>query len=202
MTHTRHTRWHRTCWILFFITLFMALSYVLILSTASQPDAEQIVRSLERVSISSSGEEGNNDSQWPVISANGRFVAFYSLATNLAISDTNGPFGWDVFVHDRLLSETTMVSVNTNGEQGNGPSTRPDISADGRYVVFASLASNLVISDTNNIEDVFLHDRQTGITTRVSVSAIGEQGNGSSNAPAISADGQYIVFTSQADNLK
>lgn len=180
----------------------MALSYVLILSTASQPDAEQIVRSLERVSISSSGEEGNNDSQWPVISANGRFVAFYSLATNLAISDTNGPFGWDVFVHDRLLSETTMVSVNTNGEQGNGPSTRPDISADGRYVVFASLASNLVISDTNNIEDVFLHDRQTGITTRVSVSAIGEQGNGSSNAPAISADGQYIVFTSQADNLK
>jgi len=120
-----------------------------------------------RVSVSSSGLEGNEGSGGPSISADGRYVAFTSGASNLVTGDTNG---WaDVFVHDRQIGETTRVSMPSSGMEGNGESRDPSISADGRYVAFQSGASNLVTGDMNGTYDVFVHDRQTGETTPVSV---------------------------------
>jgi Tol biopolymer transport system component len=152
-----------------------------------------------RVSVSSSGEQGNDFSYSPSISANGRYVAFESLSRNLVGGDTNGDY--DVFVHDRSKGKTTLVSISSQGEQGNSYSRYPSISAEGRYVTFQSLADNLVGGDTNDEYDVFVHDRVTGETSRVSVSSQGEQGNSYSRYPSISADGRYVAFESRADNL-
>jgi hypothetical protein len=152
-----------------------------------------------RVSVNSVGVEGNNNSNFPYISSDGRYVAFTSLASNLVPNDTN--FAPDIFVHDRQTGQTTRVSVNSAGVQGNGDSNFPSISSDGRYVAFTSLASNLVPNDTNFAPDIFVHDRQTGQTTRVSVSSVGVQGNGDSIRPYISSDGRYVAFTSLASNL-
>jgi|GEM_PF-1585857 len=154
---------------------------------------------VQRVSVASGGTQGNGDSGCPSISADGRYVAFQSYASNLVPGDTNGT--WDVFVHDRLTGQTTRVSVASDGTQGNGDSECPSISADGRYVAFASLASNLVPGDTNGTWDVFVHDRLTGQTTRVSVASGGAQGNSGSWCPSISADGRYVAFQSYASNL-
>jgi hypothetical protein len=152
-----------------------------------------------RVSVSTAGAQGNGDSSGQSLSADGRYVAFASSASNLVSGDTNG--ATDVFVHDRQTGQTTRVSVSSSGVQGNGSSVTPDISADGRYVVFQSLASNLVAGDTNGLGDVFVHDRLTGQTSRVSVSSGGAQGNNSSNTPSISADGRFVTFSSSASNL-
>ncbi|MGH8936365.1 MAG: hypothetical protein ACRDXD_08925 [Acidimicrobiia bacterium] len=150
-----------------------------------------------RVSVSSSGGQANNFSFNPVLSPDGRYVAFGSHASNLVPDDTNGVP--DVFVHDRATGETSRVSVSSAGEQADHWSTSPSISSDGRYLAFESLASNLVPGDIGR--DVFVHDRATGETTRVSVSSAGEQGNDESHSPSISADGRYVVFWSWASNL-
>jgi Tol biopolymer transport system component len=161
---------------------------------------DRVTGQTTRVSVASDGTEGNDDSWWPSISADGRYVAFSSLASNLVPGDTNGT--WDVFVHDRLTGQTTRVSVASDGTQGNNGSGDPSISADGRYVAFSSLASNLVPGDTNGTWDVFVHDRLTGQTTRVSVASDGTEGNGvSRRPPSISADGRYVAFYSEASNL-
>ena len=152
-----------------------------------------------RVSVASDGTQGNDDSEFPSISADGRYVAFDSLASNLVSSDTNGD--WDVFVHDRETGQTTRVSIASNGTQGNGYSLWPFISADGRDVVFQSSASNLVTGDTNDCDDVFVHDCETEQTTRVSVASDGMQGDGSSSFSPISADGRCVTFMSRASNL-
>ena len=155
---------------------------------------------IERVSVGPNGVEGNNDSLFPAISAHGRFVAFESDAANLEPNDTNGVS--DVFVRDRQTGRTTRVSVGAGGAQGNRYSGVGGISADGRYVAFRSYASNLVADDTNGEQDVFVHDRQTGRTTRVSVTARGAQAAGGNSAnPAISADGRHVAFNSHAANL-
>ena len=141
----------------------------------------------ERVSVDSEGVEGN-DSSGNVrasISADGRFVAFDSSATNLVAGDTNGVD--DVFVHDRQTGTTERVSVDSAGAQGNGSSHEASISADGRFVAFGSSATNLVAGDTNGVVDVFVHDRQTGITERVSVDSAGTQGDRRQRALARSA---------------
>ncbi|MCB8926874.1 MAG: PD40 domain-containing protein [Ardenticatenaceae bacterium] len=152
-----------------------------------------------RVSVASDGTEGNSSSIDPSISADGRYVAFDSFASNLVSDDTNG---WpDVFVHDRQTGQTTRVSVASDGTEGNTDSYNSYISADGRYVAFNSYASNLVSSDTNGLMDIFVHDRQTGQTTRVSVASDGAQGIGWSSIPAISTDGRYVAFESDATNL-
>jgi Tol biopolymer transport system component len=153
----------------------------------------------ERVSVSSSGEEGNNKSDRPAVSSDGRYVAFESVASNLVPDDMNERF--DVFVHDRQTGETERISVSSSGEEGNNSSTHPSISSDGRYVAFDSAASNLVPGDTNNSNDVFLHDRQIGETLRVSISSTSEQGNGLSYYPAISSDGRLVAFESASSNL-
>ena len=158
-----------------------------------------------RVSVSTAGEQGNHDSFAAGISANGRFVVVNSLATNLVRGDTNDRY--DVFVRDTATGATTRVSVSSSGAQAAqgkdafGGSLSGGISADGRYVVFQSDASNLVSGDTNHVEDVFVHDRKTGRTTRLSVDSHGHQANGGSWFPAISADGRYVAFQSLASNL-
>jgi len=153
----------------------------------------------ERVSVDSSGAEGNGHSVYPAISADGQIVAFQSSASNLVTGDTNGT--WDGFVHNRLTGLTERVSVDSSGTEGNGPSLYPAISADGQIVAFSSYASNLVAGDKNGWEDVFAHDRSTGLTERVSVDSSGTEGNGPSLYPAISADGQIVTFWSNASNL-
>jgi hypothetical protein len=154
-----------------------------------------------RVSVDSSGVEANGGSDSPAISGDGRFVAFYSEASNLVSGDTNG-LG-DVFVHDRQTGVTTRVSVDSSGNEANGEISEYDvsISGDGRFVTFQSEASNLVSEDTNGVGDVFVHDRQTGTTTRVSIASGGIEANGSSTGPEISNDGRLVTFSSGATNL-
>jgi len=151
------------------------------------------------VSVTSAGAEGDNASVFPSISANGRFVAFYSYASNLVPGDGNGTS--DIFVHDRKKGLTTRVSVDSAGVEGNGQSSGPSISANGRFVAFYSEASNLVPEGGNGTYDVFVHDRKKGLTTRVSVDSAGAEGSGSSSWPSISANGRYVAFNSYASNL-
>ncbi len=146
------------------------------------------------VSVKTDGTQGNNSSSAPAISADGRVVAFESLASNLVSVDTNGLS--DIFVHNRDTGITTLVSVKTDGTQGNNSSSAPAISADGRIVVFESLASNLLSGDTDSLSDIIVHDLFTGKITHVSVAKGGVQGNKSSTASAISADGRVVVFES------
>jgi Tol biopolymer transport system component len=152
-----------------------------------------------RVSVSSNGLQGDANSYGASISADGRYVAFVSGASTLVADDTNGTF--DVFVRDRLRGRTRRVSVSTSGLQGDGDSFAPSISADGRYVAFASRASTLVAHDTNGMQDLLVRDRQLGVTRRVSISTAGLQADGDSENPAISADGRYVAFDSVATDL-
>ncbi len=152
------------------------------------------------VSTDDLGEEGNGDSQEPAISADGRFVAFSSNATNLVSNDFNNAM--DIFVHDLLYEKTQRVSLASDGIEGDGHSRGPlSISADGRYVAFQSEAANLVLGDSNGVPDVFVHDCLSGQTVRVSVHAGGGEADGASWGPALSADGRYVAFVSEATNL-
>src|SRR5512139_932176 len=120
---------------------------------------DRLTGDTSRLNLSDSLSETNNVSSDPSISADGRYVTFGSLATNLVGGDTNSV--QDIFVRDRQTNTTTRVSVATGGSQANypGSSYRPSISADGRFVAFDSVATNLVGSDTNALSDVFVHDR-------------------------------------------
>ena len=132
------------------------------------------------------------------ISSDGRYVAFSSAASNLVANDTNDD--GDIFVHDRQTGTTERVNVATGGAQsvsGYG-SYGAAISADGRYVAFASNQSDLVANDTNGSTDVFVHDRQTDTTVRASVDSTGTQHAGYSYLPSVSADGRYVAFESVA----
>ena len=152
-----------------------------------------------RASVDSAGNEGNGNSYDSSISADGRYIAFQSDSSNLVSGDTNGAY--DIFVHDRQTGETTRVSVDSSGNEANAGSYEPFISADGRYVVFDSIATNLIAGDTNNFQDVFVHDRQTGQTTRVSVDSSANEANEASFEPSLSFDGRYVLFGSFASNL-
>lgn len=153
-----------------------------------------------RVSVRSDGGQAlTGDSFAPTISANGRYIAFESAANDLVEGDDNQHA--DVFLHDRKQGTTRRISVSSAGAQGTGESDSPAISANGRYIAFESDAKELVPGDTNQHSDVFVHDRKTGKTTRVSVDADGVQANGSSFDPAISGDGRFVAFVSTATNL-
>src|SRR5207249_1659148 len=154
---------------------------------------------MERVSVDSAGNQGNGDGTEVALSADGRFVAFTSAAPDLVAGDTNG--ATDVFVHDRQTAETRRVGVDSGGTQANGASTGVALSADGRFVAFTSAAPDLVAGDTNGAADVFVHDRQTGTTERVSVDSGGSQANGDSTDVALIADGRFVAFTSAAPDL-
>jgi hypothetical protein len=153
----------------------------------------------ERISVDSSGNPANHESSYAVISSNGRYVSFMSLASNLVPDDINGKN--DIFVHDRQTGVTEIVSVDSAGNLVSQGGRYPYISGDGRYVVFMSLAINLVPNDTNGVGDIFVHDRQTGVTERVSVDSSGNQANHNSNYPIINADGRYVIYISTATNL-
>jgi Tol biopolymer transport system component len=153
----------------------------------------------ERVSVASGGTQGNNNCFHLALSANGRFVAFESLASNFIPGDTNNEL--DIFLRDRLNGTTELVSISMTAAPGNAASQTPSISADGRYVAFTSEATNIVPGDTNNHPDVFVRDCQSGNTQRASVSTGSTQGNGNSVFPWISSTGRYVSFTSDASNL-
>ncbi|WP_251036596.1 Ig-like domain-containing protein [Arthrobacter sp. ISL-28] len=159
---------------------------------------DRVTGSTKRVSAASDGTQANSSSSQPAISADGRYVAFVSFASNLVPGDTD--FTYDVFVHDRVTGSAERISVASDGTQANSHSGGPAISADGRYVAFQSDANNVVPGDTNFTDDVFVHDRVTE-STRISVASDGTQANGASGDAAISADGRYVAFTSDASNL-
>jgi hypothetical protein len=163
-----------------------------------QTSPSGIVPSIERVSVADDGRQGNNPSTSSSLSADGRFVAFQSSASNLVVNDTNGVS--DIFVYDRQTDTTERVSIASDGTQGNAMAMyQPSLSADGRFVAFQSWASNLVDGDTNGQPDVFVYDRQTDLIERVSLASDGTQGG--NKVTSISADGCYLGFYSDASNL-
>ena len=147
-----------------------------------------------RVSLDASGAQANNGSGGSSISADGRFVAFESDASNLTAGDTNNLT--DIFVKDMQTGAVTRASVDSGGMESNGLSSSVSISGDGRYVAFISEADNLVSNDLNGVQDIFVHDLQTGATMWASAN-----GNTASWDPSISLDGRFVVFTSAATNL-
>lgn len=227
-----------------FVVLLVLLLVVVVVGLGSggataAPESDGVIK---RVSVASDGAEANNGSGGSAISADGRYIAFTSGATNLVFGETNGYGGVfvhdrqdgttsrvsvassdgdlaisadgrylafvsyandqaDVFVHDRQTGQTSLISRHTNGITGNDDSAAPSISADGRFIAFHSRSTNLVGDDANGQFDVFLHDRQTSQTTLISRSTGGAPGNGVSSAPSISADGRFVAFWSGASNL-
>jgi hypothetical protein len=162
---------------------------------------------ISRVSVRTGGAEAGGDSVAPHISADGRYVTFVSYGA--LVAEDSAPCGpvspsmptcSDIYVHDRVTGATTRESVAIGNAQANAHSVNPHISGDGRFVVFESGAANLVGGDTNGV-DVFLRDRQTALTTRVSVATDGAQGIGGSSSSTISDDGGTIAFLSTATAL-
>jgi uncharacterized repeat protein (TIGR01451 family) len=151
-----------------------------------------------RVSVDDTGAQGNSFSFEAAVSGNGDFVAFVAAASNLVAGDTNGLA--DIFVRDLRNGRTERVNVANDGTQADDGNFSPDISSDGRFVVFNSF-DELVQGDTNNSGDVYVRDRLLDTTERVSVDAAGNQANGTSFSAAISADGRHVAFTSFAPNL-
>lgn len=149
-----------------------------------------------RVSVGAGGEQADNESFTAGISADGRFVAFTSLASNLVAGDTNGDF--DAFLYDRAARVTRRVLPGAGAGAGEAATA---ISADGRYVALTSEAADMVPGDTNGVRDVFVHDLLPELTRRVSVSSDGRQANAQSSDAAISADGRHVAFLSGASNL-
>jgi len=167
-------------------------------------DDDVFVRDLQEgttllVSVSTTGTQGDLDSSHPSISANGRYVAFHSSATNLVSGDMNEDD--DVFVRDLQEGTTRLVSVSSTGEQGDRISSYPSISPDGRYVGFDSFATNLVPGDTNDNSDIFIRDLQEATTIRISLALEGTETNGNSYYPSVSSEGRCIAFQSTATNL-
>ena len=154
---------------------------------------------VQRVSISSAGGVGNNNSRMPSISGDGRYVAFMSMATNLVAGDTNG--SQDIFVYDRLTEVIVLASVSADGTQANGVSQNPKMCGNGSHVVFESYATNLVDSDTNGMADIFIKNLSTGAVELVSTATDGTQANNTSSLPDVSADCRYVVFKTRASNL-
>lgn len=154
---------------------------------------------VERVSDPTSGAYPNGDSTTPTLSADGRFVEFYSRSSNLVSGDTNS-YG-DIFVFDRQNSTTERVNLSSSGQQSNGQVVAARISEGGHFVVFESVASNLVLGDVAGTMDIFVRNLQTGVTERVSVSSNGTPANDWVDIASISADGRHVAFQSRATNL-
>ncbi|MCB8959948.1 MAG: PD40 domain-containing protein [Ardenticatenales bacterium] len=176
------------------ICLFGSLLLFLVLRPGTgAASAEGVL--IERISLGPGNTQGNDHANYAAISADGRYIAYNAIASNLVLSDTNNV--QDVFLYDRQSGTTRRISVASDGTQGNAQSgdfEPPALSDDGRYIAFVSAASNLVPGDTNNVQDVFVHDQQTGQTVRVSITAGGEQNPWFSWNIAISGDGRYVAF--------
>jgi hypothetical protein len=196
---------------------------------AVAPASGDPVGSLERVSVAPGGLNADAGSLAPALTDDGRYVVFDSAATNLVPGDTNGRR--DVYMFDRTLQQTERVSVTSAGVQGNSDSIAGSVSADGRFIAFLSIATNLVAGDTNGVGDVFVRDRLNGTTERINLGPGNIQATGVSvrwgtaagswpvsrtdgfatfhyvniaadnSETAISADGRYVAFVSDATNL-
>ena len=160
---------------------------------------DRVANTTTRISIGLGGTWANGGSYASAVSGDGKVVAYTSDATNLVSGDANGVR--DVFVYDRAAGTTTLSSVSTDGKQTDAPSATPALDADGRIVAFSSFADNLIVGDENETSDVFVHDRQTGATTRVSVYNGGFEADGDSFRPALSADGRLVAYDSDSFNL-
>jgi Tol biopolymer transport system component len=155
----------------------------------------------ERISVGSAEAGGNSDSQRPSISADGRYVVFWSRASNFLGPDGDLNNAADIFLRDRHLGTTELISGAGVSEGANGVSNDPEVTPDGRYVVFTSEASNLVPNDTNDRNDIFVRDRVAGTTERISVDGMSGDADDHSNLPSISADGRFVSFASSASDL-
>ncbi|MDP9387327.1 MAG: calcium-binding protein [Actinomycetota bacterium] len=163
---------------------------------------DRAARTTTRVSVATTGAQGDDESTTADLSADGALVAFESKATNLVAGDTNAAS--DVFVRDRQAATTGRQSVDSTGAQANAHSVDASISADGRIVAFESNSVNLVAGDTNSVYDIFVRDRLSGATTRESVDSTGAQGTGTfllNIDAAVSADGRVVAFDSAASTL-
>jgi Tol biopolymer transport system component len=166
------------------------------------PQSFSLEGQIERVSVAADGTEGNTDvsDDGPArISANGEYVIFSSIASNLVPGDTNGKY--DVFLVDRWTKQISRISTGMNGAEANGNSLSEDMTPDGRYIVFYSNASNLILADTNSVGDVFVYDQMNHTIVRVSVGTEGQQGDGNSAEGHISDNGRYMVFSSLANSF-
>ena len=150
------------------------------------------------VSVSTGGAQGDSDSGCGSISADGRYVAFDSNASNFG-TDTNGVY--DIFLRDRTNGTTTLISNSTGGTQANGYSGFQEISSDGSTVVYESVATNLVAGDTNGVKDIFAYDVATGTTTRMSVTSAEGQVTGLSEMARVNSDGTMVTFISYDQNI-
>lgn len=169
-----------------------------VVAIASQAAAQE--DTTQRVSVRESGAESAGTSRTPAITAEGRVIVFQSLARNLVVGDHNG-FA-DVFLRRRRAPTTTIrCSVSSSGAEANGPSSEPAVSAEGRFVVFTSRATNLIANDFNFVADVFVFDRTLETTRRISLGDGDVEGDDNSGWPSISADGRFVAFHSTADNL-
>ncbi len=154
-----------------------------------------------RISQGADGDDANGPSTSPALSLDGNLVAFQSAATNLDPTQPALPAAGQIYLHDRAAGLTVLVSRGPDGRPGDGDSSLPALSGDGRYLVYVSAATNLVVGDTNGVDDVFLYDRVTGATRRVSVASTGTQANRASTWPTIALDGRVLAFVSAATNL-
>lgn len=154
---------------------------------------------ITRISVAPSGVEADGWSGGPDITPDGRHAVFFSHASNLVAGDQDGVA--DVFHLDLLAGTLERISINAAGQEPDADAEFPAISDDGRYIAFHSACSNLVPGDNNARVDIFVKDRATGQIERVSVATDGSQGNGSSVAPSISADGRFVAFSSHSTNL-
>jgi Tol biopolymer transport system component len=160
---------------------------------------DRVAGTTERVSVDSSGQQGNGDSDSCAISADGQIVAFQSAASNLVANDADGT--QDIFVRNRQTGTTEAVSDDSSGNPAGGI-LAPAVSGDGRFVAFTSSYSGYVANDTNGAVDVFVRDRATGKVELASVSSAGEHaGSAGARLPGISADGRRVSFRSGAANL-
>ncbi|MCP3915755.1 MAG: hypothetical protein GY711_09385 [bacterium] len=155
---------------------------------------------LSRANVSTSGAQTTNESIWPSISGDGLTVTFCSRSGNLVGGDTNGH--WDLFARDIHAATTTRLNLQPGGAQADSYVRSPTaLSTDGRFVIFASLSTNLVPSDTNGFQDIFLRDRQLETTARLSLDSSGTQTDDDSFVPHMTPDVRVITYTSEAADV-
>ncbi|MCB0318513.1 MAG: PD40 domain-containing protein [Bdellovibrionales bacterium] len=154
---------------------------------------------ISKISTGNSKAQANADSDKPSISEDGLYIVYESDADNLVANDTNS--STDIFLYNTQTKNNLRISVSSAKAEANNNSSNPSISADGKFIVYQSLADNLVANDTNDTTDIFLYDRINETTTRVSVKTGGTEGDAASTTASISEDGQYVVFQSEATNL-
>ncbi len=167
------------------IILMITLTFILCNSASAADTTIQI-------NINATGSQPNGGSLNPAISADGNYAVYSSDASNLVPNDTNGKS--DIFVYNKITNQTYRVSVDSTGAQSNGNSYNPSINSNGRYIVFDSVADNLVPLDTNRCSDIFIHDMLTGTMSRIIFNSTVLQLNGNSYNPSISGDGRYIAY--------